>query len=100
MHDFMERHGAKALFWDHTLCGGLSSRMTQVLHGFSPRLDVYSITETFVDLAGFGDRMEAHAARMRQAARIETGIPTCVWTAPTKTFQAGELRRQEEPDLR
>ncbi|TGN55831.1 hypothetical protein E4L95_14695 [Paracoccus liaowanqingii] len=66
--------------------GDLSRRAVEVLHSYSPRLDVYSIDETFVDLGGFGDRMEAHAARMRDAVRTETGIPTCVGIAPTKTL--------------
>ena len=86
MRDFMERHGVKALSSNYTLYGDLSARVTQVLHGYSPRLDVYSIDETFVDLSGFGDRMEAHAARMRQAVRTQVGIPTCVGIAPTKTL--------------
>ena len=86
MRDFMERHGVKALSSNYTLYGDLSARVTQVLHGYSPRLDVYSIDETFVDLTGFGERMEAHAARMRQAVRTQVGIPTCVGIAPTKTL--------------
>ena len=77
------RHAANLLFH---INGDLSARVTQVLHGYSPRLDVYSIDETFVDLSGFGDRMEAHAARMRQAVRTQVGIPTCVGIAPTKTL--------------
>ena len=86
MRDFMERHGIKALSSNYTLYGDLSVRVTQVLHSYSPRLDVYSIDETFVDLSGFGDRMEAHAARMRQAVRTQVGIPTCVGIGPTKTL--------------
>ena len=86
MRDFMQRHGVKALSSNYTLYGDLSARVTQVLHGYSPRLDVYSIDETFVDLSGFGERMEAHAARMRQAVRTQVGIPTCVGIAPTKTL--------------
>ena len=86
MRDFMQRHGVKALSSNYTLYGDLSARVTQVLHSYSPRLDVYSIDETFVDLSGFGDRMEAHAARMRQAVRTQVGIPTCVGIAPTKTL--------------
>lgn len=86
MRDLMERHGVRALSSNYTLYGDVSRRVVQVLHGYSPRLDVYSIDETFVDLSGFGDRMEAHAARMRRAVRIETGIPTCVGIGPTKTL--------------
>ncbi|SDL95554.1 Y-family DNA polymerase, partial [Paracoccus chinensis] len=70
----------------YTLYGDMSRRVVDVLHGYSPRLDAYSIDETFVDLSGFGDRMEAHAARMREAVRTETGIPTCVGIGPTKTL--------------
>ncbi|MCO6363706.1 Y-family DNA polymerase [Paracoccus sp. 08] len=66
--------------------GDVSRRVTEVLHSYSPRLETYSIDESFVDLSGFGDRMEAHAARMRDAVRTETGIPTCVGIAPTKTL--------------
>lgn len=58
----------------------------EVLHDFSPRLEVYSIDETFVDLSGFGDRMEAHAKDMRATVQLDTGIPTCVGIAPTKTL--------------
>ena len=86
IRDLMKRHGVKALSSNYTLYGDLSRRVVEVLHSYSPRLDVYSIDETFVDLAGFGDRMEAHAARMRDAVRTETGIPTCVGIAPTKTL--------------
>ena len=86
MRDFMKRHGVRALSSNYTLYGDVSARVVRVLHGYSPRLDVYSIDETFVDLSGFGDRMEAHAARMRQAVRLETGIPTCVGIGPTKTL--------------
>lgn len=86
MRDLMERHGVKALPSNYTLYGDMSRRVVEVLHAYSPRLDVYSIDETFVDLAGFGDRMEVHAARMRAAVRIETGIPTCVGIGPTKTL--------------
>ncbi len=58
----------------------------EVLHDFSPRLEVYSIDETFVDLSGFGDRMVDHAKDMRATVRLDTGIPTCVGIAPTKTL--------------
>ena len=86
IRDLMQRHGVRALSSNYTLYGDLSRRVVDVLHAYSPRLDVYSIDETFVDLSGFGDRMEAHAARMREAVRTETGIPTCVGIGPTKTL--------------
>ena len=86
MRDFMRQHGIKALSSNYTLYGDLSRRVVEVLHDFSPRLEVYSIDETFVDLSGFGDRMEDHAKDMRATVRLDTGIPTCVGIAPTKTL--------------
>ncbi|BFO05833.1 hypothetical protein KNHN1_42110 [Pseudomonas guariconensis] len=46
MRDFMERHGVRALSSNYTLYGDVSRRVVQVLHGFSPRLDVYSIDKS------------------------------------------------------
>lgn len=86
IRELMQRHGVRALSSNYTLYGDLSRRVVEVLHAWSPRLDVYSIDETFVDLSGFGDGMERHAARMRSAVRTETGIPTCVGIGPTKTL--------------
>ena len=57
IRDLMKRHGVRAL--SYTLYGHMSRRVADVLHGYSPRLDAYSIDETFVDLSGFGARMEA-----------------------------------------
>lgn len=86
MRDLMERHGVRALSSNYALYGDFHRRITTVLTDFSPRLEVYSIDETFVCLKGFGDRMEAHAAAMRDAVYLATGIPTCVGIAPSKTL--------------
>ncbi|WP_136685842.1 Y-family DNA polymerase [Falsirhodobacter xinxiangensis] len=86
IRDLMKRHGVVALSSNYTLYGDMSRRVVDTLHDFSPRFEVYSIDETFVDLSGFGSRMEAHATAMRAAVRRATGIPTCVGIAPTKTL--------------
>jgi DNA polymerase V len=48
IRDLMKRHGVKALSSNYTLYGDLGRRVVEVLHSYSPRLDVYSIDETFV----------------------------------------------------
>ncbi|MFC0339495.1 DUF4113 domain-containing protein [Paracoccus niistensis] len=82
----MQRHGVKALSSNYTLYGDISRRVVEVRHNYSPRLDVYSINETFVDLSGFGARMEDQAVQMRRAVRVETGIPARVGVGPTRTL--------------
>lgn len=86
IRDLIKRHGIRVLSSNYALYGDVSHRVTQVLHNFSPRLEQYSIDEVFVGLEGFGQGMEAHAARMRATVHGETGIPTCVGIAPTKTL--------------
>lgn len=67
------------------LYGDISGRVVGILRELFPRVEVYSIDESFVEFPETGDRMEvAHEAR----ARIErwTGIPNCVGIGPTKTL--------------
>ena len=42
---------------NYTLYGDMSARVMRVLADFSPDLEIYSIDEAFLGLAGFGDRL-------------------------------------------
>lgn len=67
------------------LYGDISARIVGILRELFPRVEVYSIDESFVEFPATGDRMEvAHEARRR----IErwTGIPNCIGIGPTKTL--------------
>ena len=46
---------------NYTLYGDLSGRVMSVLSQFTPNLEIYSIDEAFLGLAGFENRLEAHA---------------------------------------
>ncbi|MCW6512299.1 Y-family DNA polymerase [Lichenifustis flavocetrariae] len=71
---------------NYTLYGDMSARVMRVLEGFSPDLEVYSIDEAFLGLAGFESRLDAHAREMRATVLQWTGIPVSVGIAPTKTL--------------
>jgi DNA polymerase V len=71
---------------NYTLYGDMSARVMRVLGGFTPDLEVYSIDEAFLDLAGFEHRLEAHARELRSTVLQWTGIPVSVGIAPTKTL--------------
>ena len=67
------------------LYGDMSRRMTEILRDAAPRIEVYSIDESFLDLTGVPDRMAfAHALRERVGRWI--GIPNCIGMGPTKTL--------------
>ncbi|KMO23406.1 Y-family DNA polymerase [Methylobacterium indicum] len=77
--------GVQVFSSNYTLYGDISARVMRVLSEFTPDLEVYSIDEAFLGLAGFADP-ERHARGLREAVGRQTGIPVCVGIAPTKTL--------------
>ncbi|MCW6512493.1 Y-family DNA polymerase [Lichenifustis flavocetrariae] len=71
---------------NYTLYGDMSARVMRVLEGFSPDLEIYSIDEAFLGLAGFESRLDAHGRDLRATVLQWTGIPVSVGIAPTKTL--------------
>ncbi|WP_202032471.1 hypothetical protein [Herbaspirillum frisingense] len=53
MQDLVRQHGVVALSSNYTLYADMSNRVTDVLRQYSPRLEVYSIDEGFLDLSGW-----------------------------------------------
>ncbi len=85
---------------NYALYGDLSRRVMQVLAGFAPRIEVYSIDECFLDLSGVADPTALGQA-MARTVRQWTGIPVSVGIAPTKTLAklANRLAKQgQSPD--
>ena len=78
-------HGVFALSSNYALYADLSNRVMQILSEYSPRSEVYSIDECFVDLTGTPNLREVSYA-MRQRVVQWTGIPVCVGIGPTKTL--------------
>lgn len=67
------------------LYGDISGRVVGILRDLFPRVEVYSIDESFVEFPATGDRIEvAHEARTRIERWV--GIPNCVGIGPTKTL--------------
>lgn len=71
---------------NYTLYVDMSARVMRVLEGFTPDLEVYSIDEAFLGLAGFEGRLDAHGRALRATVLQWTGIPVSVGIAPTKTL--------------
>ena len=80
-----EEHNILALSSNYALYADLSNRVMSLLAGFSPRHEVYSIDECFVDLTGMSELRKISYA-MREKVIQWTGIPVCVGIGPTKTL--------------
>lgn len=86
MKALAKRHGIVAFSSNYTLYADLSSRVMSLLAQFSPRQEVYSIDESFLDLTGLPGDHAACGQRMRETVRRCVGIPVCVGIAPSKTL--------------
>ena len=85
LKDFAEEHGVMALSSNYALYADLSNRVMTILRDFSPRQEVYSIDECFVDMTGTPE-LRAVSYAMRARVKAWTGIPVCVGIGPTKTL--------------
>jgi len=80
-----QEHGILALSSNYALYADLSNRVMSILSDYSPRHEVYSIDECFVDLTGTPQLRDVSYA-MRARVIAWTGIPVCVGIGPTKTL--------------
>lgn len=82
-----KQHGIIALSSNYSLYGDLSARVMSILATFSPKQEVYSIDECFLDLDGFApETLVDYGQTIRKTIRRNVGIPVCVGIAETKTL--------------
>ncbi|KQO66492.1 MULTISPECIES: Y-family DNA polymerase [Methylobacterium] len=79
--------GVRVYSSNYALYGDMSARVNAVYQGFSPRIEIYSIDESFLDISDVRPAERAILCRdMRETVRAWTGIPTCVGIGSTKTL--------------
>ena len=86
LRELARKHGIIALSSNYALYADMSNRVMSVLSDFSPKQEIYSIDECFLDLDGLpGDPVQIGQA-IRGRIRKWVGVPVCVGIAPTKTL--------------
>lgn len=87
MEKLAKQHGIIALSSNYALYGDLSARVMSILSGFSPKQEVYSIDECFLDLNGFDPKsLMTYGQTIRKTIKQQVGIPVCVGIADSKTL--------------
>lgn len=87
LRELAQQHGIVALSSNYALYGDISVRFSGILRQFSPRQEVYSIDESFLDLTDFDSvDLTEYGQRIRQRLAQWVGLPVCVGIAPTKTL--------------
>lgn len=87
MEQIANQHGIIALSSNYTLYGDMSARVMSILSNFSPKQEIYSIDECFLDLDGFDSRsLSDYGQTICRAVKRSVGIPVCVGIADTMTL--------------
>jgi DNA polymerase V len=75
-----------ALSANFALYGDLSDRMMSLAAGLGPKQEIYSIDESFIELAGVRGNLVERSFKIRARILQWVGIPCCIGIGPTKTL--------------
>ena len=82
---FVRHHGLQIRSANFAYYGDMSARVVEVLRDAAPRVEVYSIDESFLDLSRIRNRI-AFCHDLRERVSRWVGIPNCIGIGPTKTL--------------
>lgn len=84
----LEKKGVEVFSSNYQLYGDMSRRVMSLLSGYTPKLDIYSIDEAFLDVSGMGtsDDLLRLGRRIVREVGKGTGIPLSIGMAPTRTL--------------
>lgn len=83
----LKKHGGVLLSSNYALYGDMSARVMEVLSGFTPELEIYSIDEAFLGLNGqVIDSYEEWGLQVKRKVYRWTGIPVSVGISRNKTL--------------
>ena len=83
----VKKNNVKIFSSNYSLYGDISRRVMKTLKQFSPKIEIYSIDEAFLDLSSIKDKdLLEYGSRIRKTILKWTGIPTSIGIATTKTL--------------
>lgn len=85
--DIVKAHQIAVFSSNYALYGDLSNRVMTLLQQYSPRSEIYSIDEAFLDFSGFSRwNLNEYAREIQRKVCKWTGIPLSIGIAQTKTL--------------
>lgn len=82
----IEKNNIRVYSSNYTLYADMSDRVMQTLWQFTPAIEVYSIDEAFLDLAGLQVDLTEYGREIRRTVGQWTGIPVSIGMGRTKTL--------------
>jgi DNA polymerase V len=83
---FLQKNDVAVFSSNYPLYGDMSGRVMNTLGTFTPELEVYSIDEAFLNLAGLDCPLDAYGRKIRETVLNHTGMPVSVGIGPTKVL--------------
>ena len=95
---FLKQNG-QVFSSNFTFYGDMSARVMNILEGFVPRIEIYSIDEAFLDLDSLKQNYKLYdfGCHIRSLVRQWTGVPVRIGIAPNKTLSKiaiNEIKRR------
>ena len=95
----VKKNDVKVFSSNYSLYGDISRRVMKTLKQFSPRIEIYSIDEAFLDLSSIkNEDLVECGNKIRKTVLKWTGIPTSIGIATTKTLSkaANHIAKEEK----
>ena len=86
VQDILTKNDVETFSSNYTLYADMSSRVMETLSTFTPDVEVYSIDEAFLNLAGIKCNLADYGRKIQRVIKQWTGIPVSVGIAQTKTL--------------
>ncbi len=82
----IQQYGIVLFSSNYTLYGDMSTRVMQILGGFVPEMEIYSIDEAFLDFHGMIININDYGNKIITTIKRNTGLPVSLGIANTKTL--------------
>lgn len=86
VEELFKKYNVAVYSANFALYGDMSRRVMSILSTYTPKQEVYSVDECFLDLSGIEANLKDYGLQMKDHVGSHTGIPISVGIAPTKTL--------------
>ena len=100
VESLLNEHDAEIFSSNYALYGDMSLRVMNLLHNFTPEVEIYSIDEAFLNLEPRRNSLDNLAHSIREKMYKWTGIPVSIGIAETKVLAKIANKRAKKDELR
>ncbi len=100
VESLLEDNDAEIFSSNYALYGDMSGRVMNLLHNFTPEVEIYSIDEAFLNLEPRKHSLDNLAGSIREKMYKWTGIPVSIGIAETKVLAKIANKRAKKGELR